>query len=165
MKRALGRLDRALSAVQNALPLTVEVRAKDPELYNFANSLYANVEDARRALYRLEQGHSRRDPTRSTRARRDPPRWWGVDYVEKQANLWHNRLAHIILYGIDARGRENLREADSQLAALLEQKVPGNQKHRIARWWHYEKTKLSRMWTEAVEVAQGTRAPKLRGSR
>lgn len=93
--------------------------------------------------------------------------WSGIEYAERQATLWHNRLAHIILYGIDERGMENLREADRALYALLEQRVPGNPKHRVARWWESRKTSLRRMWNEAVEVAEGTRAPKLgeRGGR
>lgn len=95
-------------------------------------------------------------------------RWDGIEYNERQASLWHNKLAHIILYGADERGREHLVEARTKLAALLEQRVPGNQRHRTARWWESKKTSLQRMWNDAEEVASGTRAPKLardRGSK
>jgi hypothetical protein len=91
--------------------------------------------------------------------------WWGIENAEKQATLWHNRLAYIILDGIDERGRENLAEAESKLASLLEQRVPGNQKHRTARWWEAKKTSLRRMWKDAKEVAAGKRAPKLTSGR
>jgi hypothetical protein len=87
--------------------------------------------------------------------------WMGIEYAEKLATLWHNRLAHIILYGIDERGRENLVLADTELSDLLQQTVPGNQKHRVARWWEHKKASLHRMWRDALEVAEGTRAPKL----
>jgi len=98
--------------------------------------------------------------------------WQGTDWIEKQANLLHNRLASVILYGVEggagnSRGNapvprskadEYIAEAGAVLRNWEAQHAPTAS---ARRWFEYKVKDLRRKLEEAEAVRAGHQAPKL----
>jgi hypothetical protein len=98
--------------------------------------------------------------------------WQGTEWIEKQANLLHNRLVAVILYGVEggpANSRGNApvpsSKADQYIAegrtALHDWEAQRAPTASSRRWHEYKVKDLRRKLEEAEAVRAGHQVPKL----